>query len=207
MDIKQEQRALREIFAANLQALMEQRGLRIADLAAALGLSYTTVADWVHGRKYPRMDKVQALADYFGVLKSDLTEVKFPLAARVAALCEAKGITPARLFAMLGLQHEYTAFMRGGGLTLVAAKRIADHFGMPVDELADQPGFWQQAMAAYGPLYPEVDSQAGQSAEAAAFVSGLLAAYGEEPAGFTADDIRDIAQFMHMLHRRAKPDA
>lgn len=48
--------------------------MNTADLAAALSVPFSTVADWVHGRKYPRMDKVQAIADYFGILKSDLTE-------------------------------------------------------------------------------------------------------------------------------------
>jgi hypothetical protein len=30
----------------------------------------------VNGKKYPRMDKVEMLADYFGILKSDLIEEK-----------------------------------------------------------------------------------------------------------------------------------
>lgn len=53
--------------------------MNTADLAAALSIPFSTVADWVHGRKYPRMDKVQAIADYFGILKSDLTEDENPL--------------------------------------------------------------------------------------------------------------------------------
>ena len=70
---------LKETFAQNLQRLMKKKDVNTADLARALSLSFTTVSDWVHGRKYPRMDKVQALADFFGVMKSDLTEDKFPL--------------------------------------------------------------------------------------------------------------------------------
>lgn len=46
------------------------------DLANALGISYYTVTDWVKGKKYPRMDKVEMLANYFGILKSDLIEEK-----------------------------------------------------------------------------------------------------------------------------------
>jgi repressor LexA len=46
------------------------------DLAEALGISYYTVTDWVKGKKYPRMDKVEMLANYFGILKSDLIEEK-----------------------------------------------------------------------------------------------------------------------------------
>ena len=46
------------------------------DISNDLGISYYTVTDWVKGKKYPRMDKVEALANYFGVLKSDLIEDK-----------------------------------------------------------------------------------------------------------------------------------
>ncbi|HAR88907.1 MAG TPA: XRE family transcriptional regulator [Ruminococcaceae bacterium] len=45
-----------------------------ADLVTELGLKTSTVSDWVNGKKYPRVDKMQLLADYFGILKSDLTE-------------------------------------------------------------------------------------------------------------------------------------
>lgn len=39
-----------------------------------LGLKYTTFTDWVNGKKYPRIDKIELLANYFGVRKSDLIE-------------------------------------------------------------------------------------------------------------------------------------
>lgn len=65
---------LKAVFSNNLKLFMEEKDCNTAELARALSTPFTTVSDWVHGRKYPRMDKVQALADYFGVLKSDLTE-------------------------------------------------------------------------------------------------------------------------------------
>lgn len=64
----------RKIFSKNLNYYMERSGKNTADLAADLSFPFSTVSDWVHGKKYPRMDKVQALADYFGILKSSLTE-------------------------------------------------------------------------------------------------------------------------------------
>ena len=39
-------------------------------------MSYFTFCDWVNGKKYPRMDKIEILANYFGILKSDLIEEK-----------------------------------------------------------------------------------------------------------------------------------
>lgn len=66
----------KEIFSINLKRLMEQRGVSRQDLSKVLGVSYFTISDWVNGKKYPRMDKVEMLAIYFGVLKSDLIEDK-----------------------------------------------------------------------------------------------------------------------------------
>ena len=66
----------KEIFSINLKRLMEQKGVSRQDLSNVLGVSYFTISDWVNGKKYPRMDKVERLADYFHVLKSDLIEDK-----------------------------------------------------------------------------------------------------------------------------------
>ena len=66
----------KEIFSINLKRMMDQRGVSRQDLSKMLGVSYFTISDWVNGKKYPRMDKVEMLADYFGVLKSDLIENK-----------------------------------------------------------------------------------------------------------------------------------
>lgn len=62
------------IFSKNLKRLMENKGVSRREIADILGISYFTVTDWVNGKKYPRMDKVELLANYFGVLKSDLIE-------------------------------------------------------------------------------------------------------------------------------------
>lgn len=64
----------RNIFAENLRRLMDEAGKTRKDICEALGISYFTVSSWVNGSKYPRMDKVEMLAKYFGVLKSDLIE-------------------------------------------------------------------------------------------------------------------------------------
>ena len=62
------------IFSKNLQRLMTINNVSRKDIATVLGISYFTVSDWVNGKKYPRMDKVELLANYFGVLKSELIE-------------------------------------------------------------------------------------------------------------------------------------
>lgn len=68
----------KSVFAQNLNRLMLENGKSRREVCAALGLSYYTFSDWCNGKKYPRMDKVELLANYFGVLKSDLIEVWTP---------------------------------------------------------------------------------------------------------------------------------
>ena len=57
----------KNIFASNLQIYMKRNDKSRTDIAEALGVSYYTVTDWVKGKKYPRMDKVEMLAKYFGI--------------------------------------------------------------------------------------------------------------------------------------------
>ncbi len=64
----------RNVFAENLQYYMNERNVSRKEISDALDISYFTVTSWVNGKKYPRMDKVELLADYFGILKSDLIE-------------------------------------------------------------------------------------------------------------------------------------
>lgn len=66
----------KNIFATNLKRYMALNGKSRRDISAALNVSYYTISDWVNGKKYPRMDKVEMLANYFGCLKSDLIEDK-----------------------------------------------------------------------------------------------------------------------------------
>lgn len=64
---------VREIFTKNLRYLMEAKGITQADICRELEVSSATVSDWCSGKKYPRPDKMQRLADLLGVLFSTLT--------------------------------------------------------------------------------------------------------------------------------------
>lgn len=66
----------KEIFAKNLLHYMTEKGKTRKEVSEAIGVSYYTYTDWVKGKKYPRMNMVEKLANYFGVLKSDLIEAK-----------------------------------------------------------------------------------------------------------------------------------
>nr|DAJ14058.1 MAG TPA: Repressor protein CI [Siphoviridae sp. ctV7v5] len=66
----------RRIFARNLSRYMELCNKKQADIINDLGINKSAVSTWINGTRMPRMDKVQALADYFGINKSDLLEDK-----------------------------------------------------------------------------------------------------------------------------------
>jgi repressor LexA len=64
----------KEIFSRNLKRYLENSGKTQKEVAAFLDVSTGTFCDWMKGRSYPRMDKVQRLAEFFGIKKSDLVE-------------------------------------------------------------------------------------------------------------------------------------
>ena len=40
----------------------------------ALGVKYTTFTDWINANAYPRIDKIEMMANYFHITKADLVE-------------------------------------------------------------------------------------------------------------------------------------
>lgn len=66
----------KEILSKNLKHYIERSGKDRRELAETWGFPYSTVTDWINGKKYPRIDRIEVMADYFGILKSDLIEEK-----------------------------------------------------------------------------------------------------------------------------------
>ena len=64
----------KEILSQNLQGLMDIHKKTRQDVADALGIKYTRVADWLTCRTYPRQDILGELADYFKVPCSALVD-------------------------------------------------------------------------------------------------------------------------------------
>lgn len=63
------------VFADNLKMYLNAMGLSQIDLANYMQCSSSTVSDWCNGKKYPRVDKMQRMADWLGIQMSDLTSV------------------------------------------------------------------------------------------------------------------------------------
>lgn len=64
----------KEVFSRNLKRHLDKSGKLQKEVAKAVGVSTGTFCDWIKGRAYPRMDKVQLLAEFFGIKMSDLVE-------------------------------------------------------------------------------------------------------------------------------------
>lgn len=62
----------RKEFSKNLRHIMEVRGKKQVDLITDLHLSKASVSSWFNGSRLPRMDKLDLLATYLNVRRSDL---------------------------------------------------------------------------------------------------------------------------------------
>jgi len=64
----------KETMAKNIQAYMDKNNKSRSELCEALGVPYTTLTDWLKAKTYPRIDKIEMMANYFGITKADLVE-------------------------------------------------------------------------------------------------------------------------------------
>ena len=68
--------SVKRIFSKNLRRLLEENGMQDKDLMPITGASQTAISDWLNAKKYPRIDKIERIANYFHIQKSDLIEEK-----------------------------------------------------------------------------------------------------------------------------------
>lgn len=66
----------KEIFAKNLNYYMNINKKNRSDVCRDLDIPYSTFTDWCNANIYPRIDKIEMLANYFDIKKSDLVENK-----------------------------------------------------------------------------------------------------------------------------------
>lgn len=65
----------RQIVAENLKYYMKKMQVTSVEVCKDLGIRVSTFSDWLNQKSFPRIEKLDALADYFGIKKSDLIEV------------------------------------------------------------------------------------------------------------------------------------
>lgn len=73
----------KRIFAKNLNNLLSINNKSQKEVADFLSINLSTFNSWCTAAKMPRMDKVQLIADYFHVLKSDLIENKTQISEQI----------------------------------------------------------------------------------------------------------------------------
>ena len=66
----------KETMAKNLKYYLELNNMSQKDLADIVKVAPSTMNDWLRARKYPRIDKIEIMANHFGIRKSDLVEEK-----------------------------------------------------------------------------------------------------------------------------------
>ena len=74
----------KQIMAKNILYYMNKRNVTASDVCKACGFKQNTFSDWVNAKIYPRIDKIEIMANYFGVSKSDLVE-DIPISERERA--------------------------------------------------------------------------------------------------------------------------
>lgn len=84
----------KKTMSKNLKKYLKLYNVSRTQLSESLDISYSTISDWVNGNAYPRIDKIEMMANYFGINKSDLVEeeynnetsaLKIPVLGNVAA--------------------------------------------------------------------------------------------------------------------------
>ena len=66
----------KQVMAKNISRFMKENNIDRKKLSNDLKVKYTTLSDWINAKTYPRIDKIELLADYFNVTKADLVEDK-----------------------------------------------------------------------------------------------------------------------------------
>lgn len=177
----------REIFPKNFRRFIDRSGKSRIDIASAIGVTPVAINDWLHGKRFPRVDKLEALAQLFGVTKSDLIEIQsepIPLRSPV----EIGNIIRERR-EKLGLSHEQLAVKAN---TSVASLRrwekgkIATPRTDAIENLAKALDLPSAILRGIPLTEPQIQKQK------------LLTAVDQAIAGFCPTD-EDITQFVNYI--------
>lgn len=68
----------KEIFAKNLQTMLDHQKETRVEFAKAIGVTPTAVNDWLHAKRYPRPETIEQIAKHFNCDKATLINEMHP---------------------------------------------------------------------------------------------------------------------------------
>ena len=104
--------------ASNIRRHIDKLGLNVKDFSREIGVSYSTVRDWANAVTYPRIDKIEMMANYFGVNKSDLVEIKKEASTLDKITTAASKLEEERQEKVLGYCEDQLSEQENGGREL-----------------------------------------------------------------------------------------
>lgn len=112
----------RKVFVNNLKRIMKERHKTQSDISRGINVPLSTVSSWYNEASYPRVDKMQSLADFFNVSMRDLTD----------------DVSDSSLYESAGLQYIsvplYNPICCGNGL--FTEDEIINYVAVPADGLS-----------------------------------------------------------------------
>lgn len=132
--------------AQNLKYLREQRGLSQRTFSEEIGLSGSAVGMWETEERKPDIEMIIRLAEYFGVTLDDLVlrDLRPPIprySDNIRYLRLSHGITQEQMGELLGLKNKSSlSLIEAGksGISIENLEKLADFFGVTLDELVKQ---------------------------------------------------------------------
>ena len=86
------------VFANNLRRIMESKGIEQRTLAEVVGVSDASVSFWLSADRYPSPGKIQKIADFLGVRKTQLIDERPPVSFEVERVAhKLEQLTPSQL--------------------------------------------------------------------------------------------------------------
>lgn len=64
----------KEVMDENLTYYINAYGKTQKQMSEIIGVGTSTFNNWITGKKYPRIDRIEMIANYFGIRISDLIE-------------------------------------------------------------------------------------------------------------------------------------
>lgn len=64
----------KQTMAKNIRYFMNLHNVNQSEVCNILNIPMPTFSDWVNAKTYPRIDKIEMMANYFGISKADLVE-------------------------------------------------------------------------------------------------------------------------------------